>query len=334
MEPLVGAPQPAPESGLFSLGDVDPPELHHLVERSTELFRDLDAHDRPLADTDIGVLFLVTSTRTRTAFSVGARRLGASIMSYGPRDLQLNTGESLQDTGRILGSMLSGLVARTAGPLSELRELSRHGHFPVVNAMATEEHPTQGVCDLATMRLHLGELAGVRVLYIGEGNNTAVALAHGLATISGSTLILATPPGYGIVEQDSEAAQTAANRVGAKIVTVGSMDDLPTEVDIVYTTRWQTTGTTKSDPGWRDAFRPFHVNDELLARWPAALFMHDLPAHRGEEVSGTVLDGKRSIAWSQAAMKLASAMAILEWCMPRQPSPAAVAQPTASWKRA
>lgn len=313
---MVGAPKPAPETGLFSLSDLNAGDIHRLVERSTELFHNPDAHDHPLAGTDIGALFTKTSTRTRTAFCVGARRLGASVISYGPEDLQLNTGESVRDTGRILGTMLDGLVARTAGPLNELRELSRHGRMPVVNAMATEEHPTQGICDLATMRLHLGELSGVTVLYIGEGNNTAVALAHGLAKIDGSTLILATPPGYGITEHDLTNAKAAGNRVGTTIMTVFSMDDLPRGIDIVYTTRWQTTGTKKTDPDWRELFRPFHVSEELLARWPAALFMHDLPAHRGDEVSGGVLDGERSLAWNQAAMKLSSAMAILEWCMP------------------
>ncbi|MBW0011046.1 MAG: hypothetical protein JO063_13190, partial [Pseudonocardiales bacterium] len=314
---MVGAPKPAPETGLFSLSDVDPTEIHRLVERSTELFHDPGAHGRPLADTDIGVLFTKTSTRTRTAFSVGARRLGASVISYGPGDLQLNTGESVRDTGRILGDMLDGVVVRTAGPLSELRELSRHGRVPVVNAMAAEEHPTQGICDLATMRLHLGELTGVKVLYIGEGNNTAVALTHGLASVGGSMLTLATPPGYGITEHELNSAKAAGSRVGAQITPVFSMDHLPPDIDIVYTTRWQTTGTAKADPDWRELFRPFHVSEELLARWPAALFMHDLPAHRGDEVSGNVLDGERSIAWSQAAMKLASAIAVLEWCMPR-----------------
>ncbi len=321
MEPMVGAPPPAPETGLFSLSDVDPTDIHRLVGRSTELFRDPDAHDHPLAGSNIGMLFTKPSTRTRTAFSVGARRLGASVISYGPADLQLNTGESLQDTGRILGAMLDGLVARTAGPLGELRELSRHGRIPVVNAMAAEEHPTQGICDLATMRLHLGELTGVKVLYVGEGNNTAVALAHGLARISGSTLTLVTPPGYGITEHELNNARAAGNRAGAEITAVFSMDDLPSDVDIVYTTRWQTTGTAKADPDWREVFRPFHVSEELLARWPAALFMHDLPAHRGDEVSGNVLDGERSIAWSQATMKLTSAMAVLEWCLPRQDRP-------------
>ncbi|MGB6224557.1 MAG: ornithine carbamoyltransferase, partial [Pseudonocardiaceae bacterium] len=134
MKSIIGVPQPITASGLYSLSDVDSAEIHHLVGRSIELFHDRDAHRRPLTNMDIGMLFTKTSTRTRTAFSVGARRMGASVISYGPGDLQLNTGESLRDTGRILGAMLDGLVVRTAGPVGDLRELSRHGHLPVVNA--------------------------------------------------------------------------------------------------------------------------------------------------------------------------------------------------------
>jgi ornithine carbamoyltransferase len=308
-----GAPEAGPESGLLSLRDLDAAELRSIVARSIELYEHPTEHDRPLAEKAIGVLFTKTSTRTRTAFSVGAHRLGAHVLTYGPGDLQLNTGESLTDTARILGSMLDGLVARTAGPLRELRDLSRHGGIPVVNAMATEEHPTQGICDLATIGLHR-DLNGVTVLYIGEGNNSATALAHGLAKVASSRLIIATPEGYGIPGDELTAARTAGAAVGATVVTTTSMEDLPTDVDIIYTTRWQTTGTAKSDPDWREAFRPFHIDKALLSRSPSALFMHDLPACRGDEVSGAVLDGPRSIAWSQAAMKLSSAMAVLEFC--------------------
>jgi ornithine carbamoyltransferase/carbamoyltransferase len=131
-------------------------------------------------------------------------------------------------------------------------------------------------------------------------------------------LTLASPPGYGLAECDLLSVRTAAERVDAKIIQAFSMDDLPHDVDIIYTTRWQTTGTRKTNPDWREVFRPFHINEKLMARWPTALFMHDLPAHRGDEVSGSVLDGNRSIVWNQAAMKLTSAMAILEWCMPHR----------------
>ncbi|MFD6287031.1 ornithine carbamoyltransferase [Streptomyces sp. NPDC060205] len=299
--------------GLLTLSELTREELQGLVARSRELFLDRTAHDRPLRGKLVGVLFAKTSTRTRTAFTSGAVRLGGFPVTYGPNDLQTATGESVGDTGRILGSMLDALVARTSGPLEDLREMADAGRLPVINAMAAEEHPTQGVCDLATMLLQFGSLEGISVLYLGEGNNTASALAHGVSHIPRCRITFATPAGYGLDPQVLEAAAKRAAGAGGSVQEVHDTDDLPSDVDVVYTTRWQTTGTVKTDPDWRERFRPFHIDERFLARWPEATFMHDLPAHRGEEVSGAVLDGPRSIAWQQAEMKLTSAMAVLEW---------------------
>jgi ornithine carbamoyltransferase/carbamoyltransferase len=296
--------------GFLSLSDLPGGALARLAERACELYRDPLAHSRPLADRSIGVLFTKPSTRTRTAFTVATIRLGGHPVAYGPADLQTNTGESLADTARILGLMLDGLVVRTAGPLADMRQLARESGIPVVNAMASEEHPTQGVCDVATLRLHLGRDAGIRLLYVGEGNNTAAALAHAMAQLPDGRLTLLTPPGYGLPPDALDAAMRSG--ATARVRQVHTLDALPDEVDAVYTTRWQTTGSTKHDPGWREAFRDYYIDDAFMDRWPRALFMHDLPAHRGDEVAGSVLDGPRSIAWSQAQMKLASAMAVLE----------------------
>jgi ornithine carbamoyltransferase len=306
-------PRPAAERGLLTLSTVTREDLERLAARSGELFRDGNAHDRPLRDAVVGVLFSKTSTRTRTAFSTGTVRLGGFPLLYGPGDLQTNTGESIHDTGRVFGAMLDLLVARTAGPLGELRELSRAGDLAVINAMTAEEHPTQGICDIATMSLELGTLEGLSVLYVGEGNNTAAALAYGLSLLPRCRITFATPRGYGVDPQILEDAAKRALEAGGAVRQVHDLDDLPADVDVVYTTRWQTTGTVKDSAGWREVFRPFYVDERLLERWPAARFMHDLPAHRGEEVSGAVLEGPRSIAWTQAKMKLASAMAVLEW---------------------
>jgi ornithine carbamoyltransferase/carbamoyltransferase len=265
----------------------------------------------------VGVLFTKTSTRTRTAFTVGAIRLGGTPIAYGPHDLQLNTGESVHDTGRVLGSMLDLLAARTASPVEEMKDLSRYGRIPVVNAMSAQEHPTQGLCDLATLLLAHDDLKGIRVLYVGEGNNTAVALVHALATVPGAHLWCATPRGYEVPESELKVAAVRAAATGAVIEQVDDPALAPPDIDIVYTTRWQTTGTSKPDPNWRETFRPFHVDDVLMRRFPQASFLHDLPAHRGDEVSGSVLDGPRSLAWTQAAMKLPSAMAVLEWTIGR-----------------
>src|ERR1044072_9285352 len=124
-----------------------------------------------------GVYFRKTSTRTRSAFSAGALRLGAQIVTYGPDDLQLNTGETTEDTGRVFAGMLDLLVARTAGDDAEFRGWAAQSRMPVVNAMSAEEHPTQGLTDLTTLLGHFGRVAGLRLLYVGEGNNTAAALA-------------------------------------------------------------------------------------------------------------------------------------------------------------
>ncbi|HEY1617070.1 MAG TPA: ornithine carbamoyltransferase [Streptosporangiaceae bacterium] len=308
-----GPPPMHDPQGIYSLGELARPALHAMVGRSAELFADPGAHARPLEHRQVGMLFTRSSTRTRTAFTSGVLRLGGAPVSYGPHDLQTASGESLADTGAILGMMLDLLVVRTAGPVAELRELSAHGGIPVINAMAAEEHPTQGICDLATIAMARGCVDGTRLLYIGEGNNTAVALAHGLSAYPGCEVTFVTPPGYGLPPGVLARAAQRGAASGTSLAEFHSMTRLPHAVDIVYTTRWQTTGTTKPDAGWRETFRPFFVNAALLARWPGALFMHDLPACRGEEVAAEVLDGPASIAWPQARMKLASAMAALEW---------------------
>lgn len=299
-------------NSLISIDDLDAGEVMRLVDRSVALHQDRNAHDRPLRGTVAGMMFLQTSTRTRTSFTVGAVRLGADVVTFGPADLQLNTGETLEDTGRVFGAMLDLLVVRTKGPSSDLEGLSDGGGLPVVNAMSGHEHPTQALTDLAAMRVRFGDLDGLNLLYMGEGNSSAVALAKALRHVPGARATFWTPPGYGLDDALVAACDTAAAVRGGGIRQISAAEDLPETVDVVYTTRWQTTGTVKPDPGWREAFRPLYIDQHLMRRWPDAAVMHDLPAHRGEEIAAGVLDGKSSIAWTQAAMKLSTAMAVLE----------------------
>jgi ornithine carbamoyltransferase len=299
-------------TSLISLADLTPQQLTDRVTRACALYQDRHAHDRPLAGQLAGILFLLTSTRTRTAFTTGALRLGADVITYGPHDLQLNTGETIADTGRIFAAMLDLVVARIPGRSTDLRILSAGGSLPVVNAMSADEHPTQAITDLAALHWHYGSLADVRLLYVGEGNNTAVALARALAMVPGARAWFWSPAGYGLPAQVVAESQRLAAGCGARIIEISYRDELPTEVDVVYTTQWQTTGSSKADPHWREVFRPLHVDRHFLQPWPDAVVMHDLPARRGEEIAGEVLDGPRSIAWMQAAMKLPAAMAVLE----------------------
>jgi ornithine carbamoyltransferase len=294
---------------------MDGDDFWYVLERARHHSANQGATARTLDGVVVGIYFRRTSTRTRTAFSVGAQRLGAGIVQYGPHDLQENTGEIVDDTARVFSHMLDALVVRTAGNPVELRILADQPRMAVINAMSADEHPTQAFADLSTILSQRGELSGVRILYVGEGNNTATALALAVARLPGAALYLRTPPGYGIPEDKRALAKSMAASTGAVIDECHDATALPEDVDFVYTTRWQTTGTTKSDPDWRTTFTPFRVDSQLIERYPGCRFMHDLPAHRGEEVDADVLDGPDSIAFEQATHKLYSAMAVLEWCV-------------------
>lgn len=299
---------------LISIDDLADDDLHAVVDRAVEFATGRVEYGAPLAGQVAGLYFRRTSTRTRTSFWSGALRLGASVLNFGAADLQTNTGETTEDTGRVLASMLDVLVARTCGSTEELRGWASWGGMSVVNAMSELEHPTQALTDLATIKAQFGTLSGIRMTYLGEGNNSATALALAVARVPDMAIDFRTPPGYPVDPGVLTRAMAVAERTGATVSESHDMSVPPSGMDVVYTTRWQTTGTTKPDPDWRRVFAPFQVNAALWDTNPKAVFMHDLPAHRGEEVTAEVLDGPVSIAFEQAATKMHTAMAVLEWC--------------------
>lgn len=301
---------------LLSIAELDSTELMHVVRRSLAIKN--DCVDDPLRNKIVGIHFKKTSTRTRSSFTVGALKLGAKTIAYGPGDLQTNTGESIEDTARVLSGYLDALVIRTAGDISEMRALANQNSMAVINAMSEFEHPTQAIADLCTLEEHFGQLSGLHVLYLGEGNNTATALALACGLIPGMRLSLFTPDGYGLPSEFIEKAAEYCRSSGAIVEEFHDVNYLPSNVDAVYATRWQTTGSSKPDPNWRAAFLPYSVTADLMlrvSRTSGTIFMHDLPAVRGEDVAAEVLDGPQSIAFRQATNKLYSAMAVLEWCV-------------------
>jgi ornithine carbamoyltransferase len=264
----------------------------------------------------VGILFLGPSTRTRTAFTTGALHLGASTIAYGREDLQLSTGEPFRDTGRVLAGFLDHLVVRTNRDHQDIVALAEQNQMSVINAMSDREHPTQAIGDLALIEEKLGRLHGVHLLYLGEGNNTAVALAFAAAQVRGMRLDIFTPAGFGIAPELLAAAQRLAGDNGSIVEQCHDTHELPTDVDVIYTTRWQTMGVPKAMVDWREAFRPFAVTRGLLRRVSkrdGTIFLHDLPAVRGEEVEAEVIDGDQSVVFRQAQYKLFGAMAVLEW---------------------
>jgi len=300
---------------VISLKDLSKQETLDIINRGIEYANHTVELGHQLKNKVIGIYFTKTSTRTRTSFTTAALKLGAQVIAYGPNDLQINTGESIEDTMQVLSRMLDGLVVRTAGDPKVIRTFANQERMSIINAMTADEHPTQALADLTTMKKHFGELSGLNVIYMGEGNNTATALAMALAKFSNIRISFFTPPGYHIDSQILKYAQEEANRKNTVIEEFHDMRFLPTDTDIVYTTRWKTTGTIKSNPNWRTLFEPFAVNDSIMAKYPNAIFMHDLPAHRGDEVEASVIDGDKSIVFEQAENKIHNAKAILEWCL-------------------
>jgi ornithine carbamoyltransferase len=320
------APTPPPPFGkrgthvnhFLSITDLEPATLAWLVDRSIKFAAGRYNRHKPLAGKIVGFYFRGPSTRTRTSFMAGALKLGAQIIVYGPSDLQLVTGETIEDTGHVLSGFLDALVIRTNDSITEMRALARETGMAVINAMSEDEHPTQVIADLATIKERFGRLEGIHALYLGEGNNTATALAYAVALTPGMKITLVTPENYGMPASLLEQARQLATRHGSIIEYHHSADKLPKNVDVVYTARWQTMGVAHPDPNWRHMFWPYSVTPTVMAEVSnpnGAIFLHDLPAVRGEDVHKEVLDGPQSLAWRQAQNKMFSAMSILEWCM-------------------
>lgn len=300
---------------IISLTDLSAQETLEIINRGIEYANDTVELGHQLKGQVVGIYFTKTSTRTRTSFTTAALRLGAQVISYGPNDLQINTGESMNDTLQVLSRMLDGLVVRTAGSPDVLRAFANQERMSIVNAMTEDEHPTQALADLTTMKHYFGELSGLNIVYMGEGNNTAKALALSIAKFSNIKISFFTPPNYNLGSQVLEYAQKQGAKKNTIINEFHDLKSLPGNADVIYTTRWQTTGTTKPDVNWREKFEPFAVTEQLMSKYSKAIFMHDLPAHRGDEVEASVIDGERSIVFDQAENKAHSAKAVLEWCI-------------------
>ncbi|MFE0653932.1 ornithine carbamoyltransferase [Streptomyces sp. NPDC059534] len=300
---------------LISLADLKPEQLARIVARAVE-FGTGEVDDKPLTGRQVGIYFRKSSTRTRTSFWSGATRLGADVITFGPDELQLTTGETVEDTSRVLGQYLDALVVRTNGDVAEMRRLGGSPDLAVVNALSLDEHPTQAIADLATLSERFGDLAGRHVLVVGEGNSSGAALALAGALTPGLRITLLSPEGYEVPKDTMDLVDelSGGQHLVSRITDPAAVEG---PVDAVYTSRWQTMGVPKADPNWLTAFEGFAVDRDFFERHsgPDTVFLHDLPAVRGQEVSDEVLDGERSLAWRQAFHKMTAAMAVLEWCV-------------------
>lgn len=300
---------------LISLSDYTRQELAQIGKIAFEYGQSPQSFAGTLDDMRIGLLFMAPSTRTRLSFWNAARNLGCDILHLGPADMQITTGETWRDTGAVLAHYLDAAVVRTNGPQRELRELATT--LPAtINALTYEEHPTQAFADLCALREHFGNLEGLHIAYLGQVNNTARALALLICKTPGMSLDVYSPVGLGFDDDEIEALNNMSHRNAVR--QLHHVPDAPHPVDVVYTTRWQSMGVAHEDPNWLSRLQQFAITESTMKKFSGsseAMFMHDLPAVRGQEVSADVLDGRASLTSRQAFHKASAAAAALLWTL-------------------
>ena len=268
-------------------------ELNGLVARALELKRDR-LSSRALEGRSVALVFDKPSTRTRVSFETGVFELGGRPLVLRAGELQLSRGASPRDTALVLSSMVHAIAIRT-GPHATVEELARHSAIPVINMLTEEHHPCQVLADLLTMRERFGQLDGLKLAYVGDGNNVARSLLIA-SRIAGVDLAIATPPELALPEVESQPLDEAVHGAHA-----------------IYTDVWVSMGDEDDAERKRELLAAYRVDEQLLAKArDDAIVLHCLPAHPGEEISEGVLYGERSAVWDQAENRLHAQKALLE----------------------
>ena len=296
----------------LALADYSPDEILSLIEFGLELKRKQKAGEayRPLAGKTLAMIFEKSSTRTRVSFEVGMLQLGGHALFLSKNDIQLGRGETIADTARTLSRYVDGIMIRTYAHKNVV-ELARNATVPVINGLTDLSHPCQALSDYMTIYEKRGRLAGLKLAFIGDGNNMVHSLMVG-GTKLGLHVAVSSPAGYEPKAEIVRIAQEAAQAAGGKYTFHYDPRDAIRDADIVYTDVWASMGQEAEQQERELAFRSYQVNAELvqLAK-PDYLFMHCLPAHRGEEMTAEIIDGPNSIVFDQAENRLHAQKAIL-----------------------
>ncbi len=290
----------------LDIADLDPAELRSVLALAHEVKAGRWA-ERPLVGKHVAMLFQKPSHRTRVSFEVGIARLGGTTTTLGEQDVQLGRRESVVDAARVLDRYVDLIVARMRSH-ADLVQLADAAERPVINALTDRSHPCQILADLMTLEEACGPLGEQRVVYVGDGNNIATSLIEAAALL-GFRLTVITPPGY---EPDHRALERAGG-IGSGIAKVRISNDIASldGATAVYTDVWASMGQEDQRATRRQIFAPYQVNQALMNAAKGAVFLHCLPAHRGEEVTDEVIDGPRSRVFDQAGNRLYAQMALM-----------------------
>ncbi|HLG43401.1 MAG TPA: ornithine carbamoyltransferase [Nitrospirales bacterium] len=263
-----------------------------------------------LSGKTLGLFFEKPSTRTRVSFEAGMNQLGGQSLFLSVTDIQMRRGESVADTARVLSRYLDGLVIRSYAH-STVEEWARYATIPVINGLTELHHPCQVLSDLFTIREKKRRLKGVKIAYVGDGNNVANSLIEGVA-LMGMAISVACPSGYEPAASIVEWATGRARRTGASIEILRDPSVAVKGADVLYTDVWTSMGQEKEEAHRLEVFGPYQLNERLLAAaQPDAIVMHCLPAHRGQEITTGALDGPHSVVLDQAENRLHVQKAIL-----------------------
>ena len=288
----------------LTLADLTAEELESLLRRAAELralHRAGELHE-PLRGRVLGMIFEKSSTRTRVSFEAGMAQLGGSAIFLSPRDTQLGRGEPIEDTARVLAGMVDAVMIRTFDH-DNVERFAGASSVPVINGLTDDHHPCQLLADLQTWQAHRGEIHGRKVAWMGDGNNMCRSWMQA-AEMLGFPLAIGCPADY--VPGDLADYGNSRHETDPMAAAEGA--------DLVVTDVWASMGMEGEEQARLEAFRPYQVNQALMdVAGEDALFMHCLPAHRGEEVTADVLDGRQSVVWEEAENRLHAQKALLEW---------------------
>ena len=301
---------------LASLGDLNKEEIEQILKTSELLkLQSLRGQEHPLLKgKTLAMIFEKPSTRTRVSFEVGMWQLGGYALYLSAGDLQLGRGETIGDTARVLSRYVDGIMARVFAHQTIL-DLVRYSTVPVINGLSDFTHPCQGLADLFTIYEKKGQLFGLKLAYVGDGNNVAHSLIYGCSKV-GMDIALAYPKGHEPESRVISEGREEARRKGRVVTVTNDPVEAVLGADIVYTDVWASMGKEKEHEERVKIFKPYQVNTELVKRAKQDyIFMHCLPAHRGEEVTDEVADSKNSVIFDQAENRLHAQKALMALIM-------------------
>lgn len=301
---------------LLTLKDWSSAEILQVLEVAEKLKREAkEGKFHPiLKGKTLGMIFQKASTRTRISFEVAMWQLGGYALFLNPQDLQMGRGEPIKDTARVLSRYLEGIMIRTFFH-EEVEELAFHAHVPVINGLTDSFHPCQALADLLTVKEQKGRLKGLKVTYLGDGNNVAHSLILACVRV-GINVSVASPPGYEPDEKIVEYARNEGLDQGTRVIVTHDPGEALQEADAAYTDVWASMGQEGEQKERLKAFKPYQLNKEMLKKAePDAVVLHCLPAHREEEITNEVIEGPQSVVFDQAENRLHVQKAVLALVM-------------------